>query len=87
MDSFYGAGHARRERVGAEAALQFVVKTEVDINFFVPGTVERAGGSIGVAARGIDPVGKKNKLWRRIANACLLRQDLAPRILGSLENR
>src|SRR6185295_6235242 len=68
----------------SESLFQFVIETQIDVDLFVCGTVERAGCSLGKAARGIDCVSKENQLGFSILHA-LSRQELGPRILSIVE--
>ena len=71
---------------GAEALLQFVVEAEIDINFFVLGTVERSGRGLCHPAGGIVGVTKQDQLGMAVG-CSLLRQDLAPGILGVVQDK
>ena len=71
---------------GAEALLQFVIETQIDIDLFVFGTVERAGGGLRHAAGGIVGVAKEHQLGVAIGHA-LRGQDLAPGVLGVVQDK
>ena len=86
MSDFVGQDVGFGEFSGrAEALLQFVVEAEIDVNLFVLGTVERAGGGLRRAAGGIVVVAKQDQLGVAVGNT-LLRQDLAPGVLGVVQD-
>src|SRR5437879_6333843 len=76
-----------RESSGrAEASLQFIVKTQVDINLLVVRTVERPGRGLCHAAGGIDRIAEEHELGMAVRRSSLLLKDLGPRALRVVEN-
>ena len=86
MSDFVGEDVGFGELSGsAEALLEFVVEAEIDVDLFVLGTVERAGGGLRGAAGGVIGVAEQNQLGVAVGNT-LLRQDLAPGVLGVVQD-
>src|SRR6185369_7991746 len=71
---------------GAEALLELVVKTEIDIHLFIARTVERAGGGFRAAAAGLRVVAEEHQLGVVIWPVGLLREDFGPGLLVVVEN-
>src|SRR5689334_1395931 len=68
-----------------ETSLQFIVKTQVDINLLVVRTVERPGCGLCHAAGGIDSIAEEHELGMAIRSSLLLK-DLCPRALRVVEH-
>src|SRR4051812_16113615 len=70
---------------GAEALFEFIVEAEVDVNLFVLGTVERAGGGLRGATGGVVGVAEQDQPGMAVGNS-LLRQHLAPCVLSVVQD-
>src|SRR5580765_2698215 len=70
----------------AKAALEFVIKAEVDVNLFVSRAVERAGGGARGSATGSCCITKQHQLGVAIRNALLLKHP-SPCLLRIIQHK
>src|SRR5277367_175125 len=69
----------------SETPLEFVVETQIDIDFFVAGAVKRSARGLRHAASGIDAVAEQHQLGMPVGHS-LCTQDLSPGFLRVIEH-
>src|SRR6267154_2652809 len=72
---------------GAEAAIQLIEKTQIDVDPFVFGTIERPGGRARSAASGLRGVTEQDELGVAIVFAGLVGKKLRPCFLRVVERK
>src|SRR6267154_5637281 len=88
MPEFVGDDIGLRELAGgAKAAIQLIEKTEIDVDPFVFGTIERPGGGARSAASGLRGVTKQDELGVAIGFAGLVGKKLRPCFLRVIERK
>src|SRR5258708_29519201 len=88
MPEFVGDDIGLRELAGgAEAAIQLIEKTEIDVDPFVFGTIERTGGGARSAASGLRGVAEQDELGVAIGFAGLVGKKLRPGFLRVIERK
>ena len=70
----------------SETLLQLVIKSQVYINFFVFGTVERPSGRLRTTASGLRVIPKQHQFRVPVWSSRLLRQNLLPCFLCVVQN-
>src|SRR4026209_2992863 len=68
-----------------EAVAQLTIKLEIDIDLVIFRTIERPGGSLREAARGLHPAAKKHQ-FRRLVCPTVARKYFAPGALCAAEH-
>src|SRR5580700_6842176 len=71
---------------GSKAPLQLIVKTQIDVDPFVAGTIEGAGGRFRATACRLRVVAKQYELCMVVLAAGLLREDLRPGVLRVVQD-
>src|ERR1700690_609811 len=71
---------------GPESLFQFVVKAQVDVDFFVRGAIERASFRFRSTASGLCVISEEHQLCMPVRSSRLLRENLRPGSLCVIQN-